>query len=473
MFFFSPPCVEAQKHIAALRLNKALQVITEEKKVHPNNAALVLLENYIDYYRIVTSLDFTTFKAMDAQKSSRLAAAKAIPASSPYCLYAQSEIHLQFAFVKVMNEEYLGAMFDFRNAYQMALENTVKFPDFRPSQKTVGMFRALLGTTGKSYRWVLSIAGLKGNFDEGMKMLESYFHANVGDEYLLDKQSATFYYVLLHLNFGDKQLAWKFCEARTRDYTTSLLSNYLRGYTGMRTAQKETAIEVLGSRPKGKDYEPFTALEYYYALAKLYRLDEDADDYFRHFISVNKNKLMTREAYKRLSTFYLIRNDLERSVLYHGMMKRYGSRMNEEDKNRQWEIDRKVKPDITVLKARLLFDGGYYREAEAMIAKRSAEEFASEYQRLEYYFRYARILHEQGKFARASDYYHLVIKNSPENTPLHFAPLSCLYLGYLYQKIGFVQMAASYFSAVKKYQKAEYIESTTVKAEKELLKLKE
>lgn len=472
VFYFSQPCIEAQKHIAALRLTKAQQILTEEKKAHPNNAAIGFLENYIDFYRIATSLDFSTFKAMDENKSERFEAAKNIPETSPYRLYTQSEMYLQFAFAKAMNEEFVSAMLDFRSAYQLAVENQKKFPSFKQSAKTVGMFKALLGTTGKSYKWVLSVAGLKGNFDEGMGLLENYFDTEFSDEFLLDKQTATFYYVLLHLNFGDKQLAWKFCEQRTRDYATNMMSNYLRGYTGMRTAQKEEAINVLQSRPKSSDYEPFAALEYYYALCKLYRLDADADIYFKHFISVNKNKVLTKEAYKRLSWFYLVNNDEEKFRIYYGMMKRYGGSQNEDDKNLQREISANTPHDVIVLKSRLLADGGYYPKAEETIRLRPVDQFASEYQRLEYYFRYARILQEQNKFSKATEYYQLVIKNSPDNTPYHFAPFANVYVGQIYLKLGFTQMAKTYFVNAAKYKKAEYIETAEIRAGKELQSLK-
>ncbi|TAE77387.1 MAG: hypothetical protein EAY81_12355, partial [Bacteroidetes bacterium] len=59
VFYFSPNCVEAQKHVAALRLNKAAQLLSEEKTANPNNAAVYFLENYVDFYRLVTSQDFS------------------------------------------------------------------------------------------------------------------------------------------------------------------------------------------------------------------------------------------------------------------------------------------------------------------------------------------------------------------------------------------------------------------------------
>lgn len=472
VFYYSQPCIEAQKHIAALRLGQAGQILEEEKKLHPNNAAIGFLENYIDFYRIVTSQDFSLFKVMDGKKSTRFALARNIPASSPYMLYMQSEMHLQFAFAKAMNEEYVGAMLEFRNAYQLATENQKKFPAFKLSAKTVGMFRALLGTTPKSYKWVLSIAGLKGNFDEGMSMLKNYLASDIAGEFILDRQAAIFYYVLFHLNYGDKELAWSFCEANTRDHSENLMSCYLRGYVGSRAAKTDEAINVLQSRPKGSEYEPFAGLDYYLAVCKLNRQDADADIVFKRFISHNKNKMLMREAYKRLSWFYLVNGDQEKFLLYRGFAKRYGQGQNEEEKNITMEISQKIPHDAITLKARLLFDGGYYQKAEEVIKQRKPEQLSTTYQKLEYYYRYGRILQEESKFTKAAECYSYVIKNSPENTPYHFAPFSCLYIGYIYQKTGFPQIAGNYFRNALKYSKAEYIETVQVKAGKELEKMK-
>ena len=109
-------------------------------------------------------------------------------------------------------------MLEFRNAYQLANQNLTKFPEFEPSLKTVGMFKALLGTTPKNYKWVLGVAGLSGNYEKGMATLEQYVKADVPADAILDEQMGVFYYGLFMLNFGDKQKAWEFTQAHTLDW---------------------------------------------------------------------------------------------------------------------------------------------------------------------------------------------------------------------------------------------------------------
>lgn len=471
VFYFSPNCIEAQKHIASLRLNKAAQLLAQEKAENPNNAAVYFLENYIDFYRIVTSQDISILKQMELQKSVRFDKLDDIPANSPYRLYAQSEMYLQYAFAKVFNSEYVGAMLAFRNAYNLAIENSEKFPTFKHHLKTIGMFKALLGTTPRSYRWMLSVAGLKGDFDGGMKMLDQYVKSNFTPDQRLDQQNGIFYYTLLHLNFGDKDMAMSFCKTNTEDYTTNLLSCYLRAFVASKSAQTDEAIKVLENRPRSAEYEPFPGLEYYMGFCKLNRLDQDADIHFKKFTSNFKGKLFMKDAYRRLYWFYLIKNEPEKANAYKLMSKKYGTGNSEEDKNVQREVEQGITPDLILLKARLLCDGGYYLRAEEVIKQHKLENLKTDYQKLEYYYRYGRILHELNKWSKATEYYSYVIKNSPLNTPYYFAPNACLHMGYIYKKLGFNLIAKSHFNNVKKYSNAEYIQNFEVKAEKEIEKM--
>jgi tetratricopeptide (TPR) repeat protein len=179
-----------------------------------------------------------------------------------------------------------------------------------------------------------------------------------------------------------------------------------------------------------------------------------------------------KDAYRRMSWCYLLKNDIDKFKIYRELSKRYGSSNSEEDKNIMREAELGITHDMVILKARLLFDGGYYQLAEDNIKQRSPDQLKTDYQKQEYHYRYARILHEQNKYNKAIDYYTYVVKSAPVNTTYYFAPYACLHMGYIYQKMGFGQIAKSHFSKVDLYTKAEYYEGIKVKSNKELLKLK-
>lgn len=472
VFFYTPGCVEAQKYIASLRLAKAEQLLTTEAKAHPNNAAIPFLQNYLDFYRIIAEQSFTGYKPIDEAKSYRFDMAKKIPVSSPYHLYMQSEMHLQLGFVKVFHGELVGSMLEFRNAYQLANQNVLKFPDFKPSIKTVGMFKALLGTTPKNYKWILNVAGLSGNFEQGMSMIEKYVKSDIAPDFILDEQLSIFYYGLFALNFDDKAKAWEFVNTHTTDWNTNLMSCYLRAFTASKVAQNDEAIKVLQNRPKTNEYEAFPMLDYLLGQCKLNRMDEDADVPLKKFVSTYKGKTLLPDAYRRLSWFYLLKGDEEKFKTYRELGTRYKKEESEEFKNAVYEEKNGIAHDVIVLKARLLFDGGYYTRAEDVMKQRSVEQCKTNFQKLEYYYRYGRICQEQHKYSKAIELYTQVIKLSPTSTPYSFAPLASLQAGIIYAKSGFVPLAISYLESVKKYSKAEYVQSAEVRAETELEKLK-
>lgn len=473
LFYFSPQTIEAQKHIAALRLDKARAILDAEKKLYPNNTAIDFLQNYVDYYHLVSSQQVEDIKKLEVNKSKRLDRLKKIPESSPYHLYTQSEVHLQWAFSKVFNQEFVSAMLDFRSAYNLAEENTKKFPSFKQSQKTVGLIKAMLSTVPDNYKWVLSIAGLKGNYEEGLGLIKDYLNQqHISDDHWLDMQSTAFYYVLLQLNFGDKNEAWKYCEKFTSDHTNNLMNTYLRAFTASKTAHNEECIRTLSVKPKTADYAPFYALDYLMGVAKLNRLDEDADIYLKKFVTFYKGKNLVKDAYKRLSWYSLLQNDKEKFKIYQGLAKKYGASNSEEDQNAQKEAVMGIYPDVTLLKAHLLFDGGYYAQAEEMIKLIQPEQLGSGYQKIEYYYRYGRILQETNKLGKAIEMFNKTTQLG-EKTSYYFAPNACLQLGYIYLKLNFRETAKTHFSKVLEYKNYEYKSSISQKARTELQKLEQ
>ncbi len=471
IFHFNSNCIEAQKHISALRLSKAQEWINLERTNNPKNAAVHYLESCLDYYRLISSQDFTSIKQVEKNKDQHLKILKGVPISSPFHLYAQSEIHLQWAIIKLLREEYFGAMFDFRSAYNMAELNMKKFPTFLPSSKTVGFFRALFGSTPDNYKWILNIAGLDGNFEQGMNLMKAYLNQPNFQEMILDKQASLFYVALFELNYGDKKQSWELVKHTTDDYKQNLLSCYLRAYVGSKTAHNDEAIDCLNNRPKSSDYEPFYILDYILGITKLNRLDNDADQPLKRFTSFYKGKIFVKDAYRRISWVYLLAGNIEKYNIYKGLSIKKGSSESEEDKFIAQEAANGVVPDATLLRARLLFDGGYYTKAEDLIKFKKPEDFPTQYRQLEYYYRYGRILQEQNKLTRAVECFKQVIKIAPINTPYYFAPNACLQLGLIYKNLGFPAIAKGHFTQLKKYSKAEYIQSLTIKANKELDKL--
>lgn len=53
---------------------------------------------------------------------------------SPYYLFTQAEVNLQWAALSIKFGEYLNSIFEIRKAYKLLEENQNKFPDFKANK---------------------------------------------------------------------------------------------------------------------------------------------------------------------------------------------------------------------------------------------------------------------------------------------------------------------------------------------------
>ena len=112
-------------------------------------------------------------------------------------------------------------------------------------------------------------------------------------------------------------------------------------------------------------------------------------------------------------------------------------------------------PEKSLLKARLLFDGGYYAQAEEILMAKPITSFKNALEKAEYCYRLGRIYHESNKLSKAIEYFDLTIKaNYKENE--FMAANACLQLGFIYEKLNFKKLAKTYFDKVLEYKNYDY-----------------
>ncbi len=449
-FTFTPLCLQAAKQISLLRLKPAAELLQLERAHHPNNCAVDYLENYIDFYSLITNQDIAELRRLEKNKSLRIARLGNIPSSSPYKLYAQAEINLQWAFSRVFQQEFFTAALEFRDCYKLLEENAKTFPAFTPNQKDLGMLKAMLGK-------------------QGLAMLKTYVEQDKHPlEQLLEKQSGEYYYTFIQLNFGDKQECWHFCEKVTPDYETNLLSAYLRMFTAIKTGHGEIALQTFDAKPTGSEYSVFPILDYLAGVAYLNKLDDEAAIYFKKYVSFSKGKNLIKDAYKRLSWYYLVKGEEKYVELYRNMVIRYGAAIAEEDKQalREAEAHQVYHPGL--LKARLLFDGGYYDKALQQLQQTTVSGFA---EKIEMAYRYGRVYHEMKHYSKAIEYYESCVQLGGSSAHLYFVPVSCNQLGAICERLGNKTQAIYWYEKTLTYKGYDYKGSTTQKAKTALARL--
>ncbi len=460
-FVITPTLIEAQKFIAELRLDKGQALIDAERKANPGNFAVDYIENSIDIFRLLVIQDERDYERLHKNKEKRIARLKLIEKSSPYHLHAQAEIMLQWAFVDGWFEEYLAAAWDFKTSYKLINENIEKFPDFALNSKDINTLKTFLGLVPDGYKWILTMSGMEGNFNEGMKGIKTYLeNPSLSKDFILERYNAIYVYTLLYMNYvKDKPGAWKLCCQYISDYETNLLSCDVRAFIAMNTDNNDEAIRTLLNRPVSPEYIRFVFMDYILGKAKLNRLELDAEVYLKKFNAFTRDLTMTEESYMRLAWCAWLKSDTAAFQLYMKIARTHAPEQSKKSIPSASQGDVNRFPETNLLKARLLFDGGYYTQAEEILKKQLLNSLKTPNEKAEYCYLFARVYHENNQILKAIDFYNkAIIESKPINS--YYAPISCLQLGYIYEKLNYTQLARSYYKKVLDY--GNYLNKNTI-----------
>src|ERR1700712_4546197 len=136
-FIMNQNTTAAYKAIFELRFPEAKKIIQDEKSRNAGNGITILLDNYIDYLYLLNSDNKSDYEKFKDRKSDRIDAIKSNDKNSPYYLFSQAEIYLQWGLIKAKFGDYTSSTMDLNKAKNLLSENNEKFKDFLPNQKSL------------------------------------------------------------------------------------------------------------------------------------------------------------------------------------------------------------------------------------------------------------------------------------------------------------------------------------------------
>jgi tetratricopeptide (TPR) repeat protein len=446
-----------------------------EKKLNPDNQVPYIIDNYIDFLKIMIGEEEKDFINLKNNKDSRLQKLAQHGKDSPWYLYSQSLIYLQSGVARIKFGEYVNASLDINRAYRLLLENQRKYPDFVMNKAGLGILHSLIGTVPTKYRWAVRSLQFEGTIPEGNSEITEAYLQVASDPQLSFLMPETFFlltFVTLNLSADIPEalhLARKFnTTSNTSTINQSPLLVYSIANIYSRAGNNDKVIELLTDNPRSDDKYPFHYLDYMLGVAKLNRLDNDACYPLLNFLGNFKGKNYIRSAYMHLAWYYLIQKEPKQYNTYVERIKLRGNDQVDNDREALAFANNASKPDMTLLKARLLFDGGYYARAEQELIGYNTRDTKSA---IEYTYRIGRIYHNWGKTEEAIPYYMKTIENG-EKFPYYFAANSSLQLGMIYEKQDDYKQARIYYSKVLDMDFDEYQFSINNKAQAGLNRIK-
>ena len=379
---------ESYLYIINLKFEEANNLLKIEKKKNPNNGIIALHQNYIDFLTIIIGEDEVFFTIAKEKKLERINLIKEGDEKSPYYLYAQAEIHLQWAFSRLKFEQYSSAAYEFIKAYYLLEENQERFPDFTLNKKGLGLMHALLGAVPDQFQWIFNLAGLQGGINLGLSEMDAVLNDN---DFKMYENEVLFLLSFLQINLNNSDaLCQKYLNRIGDDYQENFLLNFAAARLSHFLGQNDYCIRILENRPVVEGTYPFYYLDYLQGMSYLYKLDyEQAEKHFNHFLKSFKGHSYIKSTYHKLAWISYLKEENNQHKYFEKVLIK-GARSIDEDKVALKDAQRNYITHNRLLRTRLLYDGGYYEKSLAVIS--GVKEVAEYVGYLdEYWYRLARV----------------------------------------------------------------------------------
>jgi len=436
---FDKNCQLSYQAVMSLKFTEAKRLIEQERTSDPHNLIPVYLDNLMDCLTLLISEDQVLYRHFKEKQSLRLSLLEKGKQNSPFYRFCLAQTYLHWAVTRLKFNDYAVAANELRLAYNLLKNNEKQFPDFLLNNIGLGVVHVTLGLIPDNYRWIATLLGLKGSMDQGINEIRQIALYSGNDNLaLLYKPEAAFYLAFISMNLqqnkNEAKAVLKILNALdSSNIDKNPLLIYVRASILMKTGQNDDALKVLKQRSTLHDRFPFLYLDYLEGIARLNKLDFSASDYFKVFINKYKGRNYLMSALQRLSWIAYLKGD---STQYNQLATRIRKKVYlqvDEDKQASKETNSVDYPNSYLLRARLLFDGGYYFLAlNELLDKPVNFIVKTKKDFIEYTYRLGRIYHESDKISKALEYYQNTIDHG-KSSPFYFAAAAAWQMGLIYE----------------------------------------
>ena len=452
-FDYNTNCRNAFRAILDLKTNTAREILRNEKSLNPDNSYVIYLEHYADAVELIVTGDESRYDKFYKDYYSRKDLLDKEDQSSPYykLIHAEMLFHVGLAQLKFGNK--LNGAAKIYNSYFLIKDNQEKFPDFWRNLKMEGSYNVIFANIPASARWAAQMLGLKGNMETGLQQLMTYYDSVKTLPGYAEES-------ILFINFAykyawDEEAGLQFYSSLDSTILNCTLVKYFYANLASFGSKNELALDLLNSMLNNHYEVPFYGVEYQLGRCKLNCLDKDADIYLLKYLNEAPGLDYKKDICNRLSYYYLINGDINRFKQYKAMVSKIGSDLRDRDREAVLESERNYLPNVSLLKARFLFDGGYYNRAEGIIIAVPASDLTNKAYELEYLYRKGRIYQLESRTSEAIDNLTKAIR-AGEDEPYPFATLAAYQLGMIYEKQKDYKQAKAYFEKCLEIYDSDY-----------------
>lgn len=394
-FDFNTNCQQAMKAILDLRFRDAGRMIEEEKKLRPQNGYSIYLAHYAEAIELIITEEQGLYDHLLDQLPGRMKQMDRLDDGSPDNQWLQAEMLFHAGLAQVKFGTRINGVSKMFSAYNKIRDHRRKHPGFWQNQKLTGIYNIMLDNIPPFLRWSADIFGYGGDTSIGLYQLEEYtqkakFFPGLAEEAALITS-------LGYKMAGKESEGFHFISEFNHNIPDNTLVKYLYASSAIYNYRNDLALKLLSEIRENELQVKFYSLHYLTGKCKLNHLQEDANIHLEKYLKDYPGLDYKKDVCNRLSYYYLIRGDEERAGYYRSLITTAGQELRDRDQEAVLELNTGIRPHVSLLKARLLCDGGYFAEAMKVMETIEPENLGLAAYQLEYHYRLGRILQLTGE----------------------------------------------------------------------------
>jgi tetratricopeptide (TPR) repeat protein len=474
-FSISENCSIAADLIFQARCSDAERFLELEEKLNPDNNLVYLLRYYalsVDFLR--TENPAFLSKLNKEKKLWEQKIASDPDNTSPWKFYSLGQMNLISALLRGRSGDWISCAKDLKDAYMLLRNCRKNFPDFYPCKISFGFLVAVSGSAPPNYQWVLGLAGVKGNVQEGLALLDEGLSEALAGKNAWSIKEGIILKSFAHRNFiEDKSQTILFLNLIPESqYAQYPLVKYGLVSLALKVGNNEWAITCLVSGEKETHLANFPFLNYQLGICYLNKCSQEAKFWFEKFLEKFKGVSMVKSAYHKLAWASILEGKTEKYASFMEKSGKNGASVLEDDKQAENEFKSGQIPNPVLLKSRLFFDGGYLKASlDELLRARKSGKLKTMEEQFEATYRMARIYQVKLEFEKAVPLFEAVV-NAKFLQKTYMPANAALMLGNIYEIRGNFQAARGFYQKVLNLNGFEYENSLKQKAKAGLSRIK-
>jgi tetratricopeptide (TPR) repeat protein len=454
----------AWESVTCMRMAEAMAWNAAEKAEHPYNLAPLMVDSYADLLKLYFGELRAEYPRFRDDQEARLERIEEAGVASPYSRFSQGLLHFHGALAAIRFDDKWNAALETRKAYLHLRENQEKYPQFGPNKVYFGVLTAMLGAVPAGYQWILNLFGFRGDIRKGTRMLLDHLEGRTQSAQVCRSEALILYPYLVSVLEGDPAKAIRHIERGGIDPVRNHLHAFMAMNILINNQRSEAALRIIEGMDRSADYLPipFWHFEKGHIFLNLFRLREAQAEYTR-FVSEFKGEYYVRDAYEKLSWIALLQNDPKRAAEMRALVLKRGTDVSDADRSATGNARSGQWPHPTLLKARLLSDGGLQAQAWETLQSADSRSFRTKAERVEYGYRMGRTLDLLGRKDEALRHYAATIEQGAGMRE-YFAARAALQAGLIHEERRDCEKASSLFTKCLEMTGHEYKNSLDQKA---------